>query len=337
MRELDPNEVYLRALQHPGGAQDLDDVELLVYAVKEVEVFSSMEGWDAFFVGSCSYLYPDVRRCLTACSDTRSLAVLDDYVAYHSSRGIPFEPEAIEKLWFRETDEEAAQRTDWYAAFHDAGPERWQRIAAYLRTVGVELVEKPVAPSAEVLGFVELLQRSHEGRVEAATASIRERARRAFTSVREAHPAESFYCFALVTTTDGLRPMAWGVSREARERASSRDGAGPGEIQWSEAEAPTPLFPDGDFTDAEELFVYGGGGLPPKAAEAAIHLRFTAMERALAELDREGFFGVGSERHRVVINVLVRDEPNEVILARAARLNPEESLADIRRDLGPED
>jgi len=52
MRKLDPNEVYTRALARPDAASELDDVELLVYAVKELENYDDMEGWEAFFSGS---------------------------------------------------------------------------------------------------------------------------------------------------------------------------------------------------------------------------------------------------------------------------------------------
>ncbi|MEZ4222610.1 MAG: hypothetical protein R3B13_16840 [Polyangiaceae bacterium] len=143
MRKLDPDEVYERALARPDAVGDLDDVELLVYAVKELETYSDMQGWDAFFTGSCSYLYPDVRRCLTAAADLTSLAVLDDYVAYHAERSVPFEPDAIDELSLRETDAERRSRPDWRGRFQRAQPERWARIGAYLKSLGVELVESP--------------------------------------------------------------------------------------------------------------------------------------------------------------------------------------------------
>ena len=50
-----------------------------------------------------------------------------------------------------------------------------------------------------------------------------------------------------------------------------------------------------------------------------------------------GFFGVGAARHAVVINVVAPGEETEdAVLERAARLNPAESLGQLRRDLGGE-
>jgi hypothetical protein len=139
LRKLDPNEVYDRALAHPSAAQELDEIELLVYAVKEIETYNLMEGWDSFFIGSCSYLYPHVRHCLTASGDARSLAILDDYVLFHSARNVPFEPGWIEELR-RVSD---ALRPDWGRLFEEACAERWSRIRVYLKSLDVDLPEPP--------------------------------------------------------------------------------------------------------------------------------------------------------------------------------------------------
>lgn len=59
------------------------------------------------------------------------------------------------------------------------------------------------------------------------------------------------------------------------------------------------------------------------------------MEDALRDLDREGFFGTGSERFATVINVIAPwEEDEDIILARAAGLNPAQSLLKLRHDLG---
>jgi hypothetical protein len=137
LRKLDPNEVYDRALAHPSAAQELDEIELLVYAVKEIETCNLMGGWDSFFTGPCSYLYPHVRLCLTASGDARSLAILDDYVAFHSIRNVPFEPGWIEELG-RVSD---ALRPDWGRLFEEACAERWSRIRVYLKSLGVDSPE----------------------------------------------------------------------------------------------------------------------------------------------------------------------------------------------------
>ncbi|HVJ16793.1 MAG TPA: hypothetical protein VM686_15235 [Polyangiaceae bacterium] len=140
MRSLDPRAVYLKALKPSTGEAGLDDVERLIYAVKELETYIAMSGWEAFFVGSCSHLCPDLRRCFELSRDDRSLAILDDFIAYLAARGVAFESDAIEQWYSAETDESIASRPDWGARFVEAEQERWTRIAAYLRTQGVVLV-----------------------------------------------------------------------------------------------------------------------------------------------------------------------------------------------------
>jgi hypothetical protein len=54
MRSIDPDDVYAKALARPAGVDDLDEHELLVYAVKELETYIAMSGWEGFFTGSCS-------------------------------------------------------------------------------------------------------------------------------------------------------------------------------------------------------------------------------------------------------------------------------------------
>lgn len=140
MRKLDPHEMYRRALGSNDPAAVLDEVELFVFAVMELETYMDMEGWDAFFVGSQSHLYPLLRQCLSVVGAARSLAVVDDYVAYHAARGVPFEPEPIDELARRETDAVLRARPDWRSHFSDASGERWQRIGEYLKSCGIELV-----------------------------------------------------------------------------------------------------------------------------------------------------------------------------------------------------
>ena len=108
-------------------------------------------------------------------------------------------------------------------------------------------------------------------------------------------------------------------------------------LRWSEAGSPYHLYGDEHFRDVEALFLLGGDhrALPEPAYKAEVAARFQAMEDALHDLDREGFFGDGPERFAVVINVVAPGEEDEdVIQARAARLNPAQSLVQLRHDLG---
>ncbi len=171
--------------------------------------------------------------------------------------------------------------------------------------------------------------------------AIREAARHAFRALRSANPHEHFYYFALVTTGDALRPGPSACSLEGLERVLDRYRAkglacGADVLRWSEADSPYHLYGDEHFRDVEALFLLGGDhhALPQPAYEAEVAARFQAMEDALGDLDRKGFFGAGPERFAVVINVISTGEEDEdAILARAARLNPAESLVQFRHDL----
>jgi hypothetical protein len=172
--------------------------------------------------------------------------------------------------------------------------------------------------------------------------AIREAARQAFGAVRSANPREYFYYFALVTTGDALRPGPSACSLEGLERVLDRYRAkgstyGADVLRWSEADSPYHLHGDEHFRDVEALFRCEGDHrtLPDATYEEEVARRFQAMEDALRELDREGVFGTGAKRHGVVINVVAPGEEDEdAILVRAARLNPAESLVQLRRDLG---
>lgn len=172
--------------------------------------------------------------------------------------------------------------------------------------------------------------------------AIREAARRAFAQVRVAHPSDHFYYYALVTTGDALRPgpsasSIEGLDEACRKCRDAGHSCDPEDLRWSEADSPYNLCGDEHFREVEALFLEDGDhrDLPDEEYEAEVVRRYEAMEGAIVDLDREGFFGVGVERHAVVVNVIAPGEEwEEAILERAARLNPPESLRQIRLDLG---
>ena len=140
MRSLDPDAVYTKALAHPAGVDDLDEHEVLVYAVKELETYIAMSGWEGFFTGSCSYLYPHVRRCLELTGDSRSLAILDSYVNHLASFGVAIDADAIED--FNRSWTPGPAQPAWGKQFQAAVTERWQRIRSYLESQNILLVDR---------------------------------------------------------------------------------------------------------------------------------------------------------------------------------------------------
>jgi len=156
MRELDPNEVYDRALSR-GGQAGLDEDERVIYVLKEFEVFIQMEGWFGFFTGSRAYLYPELRRSLELCGASGSLAVLDDFEAYLGRSGVEIEEEAI-ATWY-EGASVPSPLPDWAERFTAQDDERWAQLRRYLASRDVKLVDRLAnePPSPLVQGLMAML------------------------------------------------------------------------------------------------------------------------------------------------------------------------------------
>ncbi|WUI03031.1 DUF4303 domain-containing protein [Spirillospora sp. NBC_00431] len=173
--------------------------------------------------------------------------------------------------------------------------------------------------------------------------ALAESARAAFGEVRERHPGESFYFFALFTdafaayilptsgSEEGLRRVAEKyVAEFGRTVEEQADG-----LRWSPVDSPYHMFGEDHFGPVLELL--GRRGDPwqrdDDGLDAEIDARFEACFQALAMLDEEGFFGRGAERERVLVNVLQGDQSDRSILENARRLNPPGAVARLERDL----
>ncbi|MFI6289080.1 DUF4303 domain-containing protein [Streptomyces sp. NPDC051018] len=169
--------------------------------------------------------------------------------------------------------------------------------------------------------------------------SVREASRRAWTAPRRARPAESFSSYGLWPAGVLHRPAPTACSSEGPARVSADyagrgAGAGADDLRWSGADSPYDLFGDEHFAAAAALFADLGD--PYERPEEVNGALLRALVGALADLDREGFFGTGSERHRVVVNVpLPGDEDEESMVARARGLNPVPARRRYEKDLLP--
>lgn len=144
MRVIDPDAVYRKALSHPNAVAELDRFELLSYAVKELETYIAMSGLNAFFTGSCSYLYDDLRQGLELCRDAQSLSIIDDFAKRVVSDGHQFPNEVEEWIHSR------SETPDWGRHFRDATAERWRCLAGYVQSAGHELSTTNSASDARV-------------------------------------------------------------------------------------------------------------------------------------------------------------------------------------------
>jgi hypothetical protein len=166
----------------------------------------------------------------------------------------------------------------------------------------------------------------------ALTDAIADAARLAFSSLFSSCPGFYYYC-TLGTTGEALPPIVSAWSHEALSAAGAGRLDREHEIQtlkWSYAESPYWNHGDEYFDEVRRLFLER----PPmdyNATEAIwdaeFNLRLNAMEAAMARLDREGLFGVGDAREKVVILVEVVP-PDRTNTERAQRLNPPKALTE---------
>jgi hypothetical protein len=144
--------------------------------------------------------------------------------------------------------------------------------------------------------------------------------------------SETFYYFALVTTGEAHAPVVTAWSLEALAASSAKhlsDPSAASELKWSSADSPYYGYGEGCFEEVGRLFAEFEPMDPsdPSAWSWAYTKKMDAMERALAKLDREGLFGTGVLRNRIVVNVECMP-PDQSNRERALRLNPKEALID---------
>jgi hypothetical protein len=133
----------------------------------------------------------------------------------------------------------------------------------------------------------------------------------AFTKLRTDHPDEHFYFFAIYTTEEASYLTATAASEESLASAMAKSAATGTEVserdlRYSCADSP--------YHDLCELHEAGGR----RTLEACFV--------ALAALDREGVFGSGEERERMIVNVVYGDMSNERWLEQAELLNPKAAV-----------
>jgi hypothetical protein len=163
------------------------------------------------------------------------------------------------------------------------------------------------------------------------TDAIANAARQAFSTLFSNCPGSYYYC-TLVTTGEALPPTISAWSHEALATAAVRLDR-TREIQsikWSYADSPHFNYGKEHFNEVRRLFLERPA-LNHETREddwsTEYTLRLDAMEAAMARLDKEGIFGRGAARNKVVILVEVMP-PDHTNAERARRLNPPEALTE---------
>jgi hypothetical protein len=160
--------------------------------------------------------------------------------------------------------------------------------------------------------------------------AIEDAVRKACTSLFSKYK-ENFYYLSLITDGGTHCPILSAWSDEALERESLKEKDPTNAkyyLKWSYADSPFFAYGEEYFDKVKELF----NKRPMRINNEEKYMkeyaiRLNSMEQAMANLDKEGLFGVENERIKIVINAEVMP-PDYTNTARALRLNPKEALTE---------
>lgn len=150
---------------------------------------------------------------------------------------------------------------------------------------------------------------------------------------------ENFYYCSLITDGGAHTPILSAWSYEALERESLKE-KDPKEakyyLKWSYADSPYFAYGEEFFDEVKEFF--NKRPMPLDNDDEYMkeyQIRLNSMEKAMANLDAEGIFGIGSKRRKIVINAEVMP-PDFTNTERALRLNPKEALVEWLKEIAEE-
>lgn len=138
---------------------------------------------------------------------------------------------------------------------------------------------------------------------------------------------ENFYYLSLITDGGAHCPILSAWSYEALERESLKDKDPANAkyyLKWSYVDSPFFAYGEEYFDKVKEIFNKRPMIINNEEEYMKEYAtRLNSMEQAIANLDKEGLFGVENERIKIVINAEVMP-PDYTNTARALRLNPKE-------------
>ncbi len=162
----------------------------------------------------------------------------------------------------------------------------------------------------------------HNFDFESLTDEIRDGARKAFEAVRSAHPDQTVNSFALFSDDSAMTIVHAANSKEA---IASIDDDDKGDYIWNCAEW---LFDEGgEYLDiAYRMILPLHRDIPSEIDFEDFRAGvFESCIRALENLDREGFFGIGDSRADVIVLFQVGD--SDEVEGAVERLNTPEAYA----------
>jgi len=173
-----------------------------------------------------------------------------------------------------------------------------------------------------------------------------------FRRIREAHPHDSFYCFAFYTngeysyvaltasTFEGLDAVAKKYKSMPRYAAMSLEDLRL-DLKWSPDDSPLHGAAEDVLTVIDPLMQEVGAELDRRfdlEDDWKSFREFDAEVRrcfanALKRIEEDGIFGRGEERKQLVVNLLMGDQSDEDRIGFAERVNPSESIKLLKEDL----
>ena len=168
---------------------------------------------------------------------------------------------------------------------------------------------------------------------------IKKAARQAIVNLFDEHKENFYYC-SLITDGEGNCPVISAWSEEALEEVLSQEEE-PEEARldykWSYADSPYYAYGETFFAEVEKVFNERMEGIEnDDDVQREIDLRLNCMERAMADLDKEGLFGKGKKRKRIVINAEIMP-PDYGNTERGIRLNPKKALVEWLEEIAEEE
>ena len=121
-------------------AASLTQPERFLYLLANFESWKDMEGWDFFYLSYNFPYYHDLIAGLEASGDAVSLEILRDYEQHFFKWGVAFEQEAIRSFLADPLESYLSSCRDWEREFEDSKEIRWQKVEAYLKRCGYEVV-----------------------------------------------------------------------------------------------------------------------------------------------------------------------------------------------------
>ncbi len=138
------------------------------------------------------------------------------------------------------------------------------------------------------------------------------------------HRDERFYYISLICSGSLPFLSAWSV--EALARVAADQGCDPAMIKWSYADSPYCGYRVELFDRLRDRFDAAWPSSSPLGFEHPMELAAWVAERVMSQLDREGVFGAGESRDRLVVAAEVMP-PDVTNIARVTRLNSATAIA----------